>query len=77
MESEPTGMNFSHSIALKPRSLSCTSLDLLPMHGFVASCVAHFRNSDSQDNVDLPDVDIFYHTISKRHLSDQSDQKSL
>lgn len=49
--------------------ISCTILDILPVHKFVTIGIHHLENTGSMSYVDLPNVDIFYLQCEKKSYS--------
>lgn len=47
-------------------NLSCTSINLLPMLDFITFSIGHLENIVSLRYADLPSVDTFYYTLSKK-----------
>lgn len=68
VESKTTPTIFLYFVTFRSVGLSCTWMDLLPEHDFVASGISHFENTISLSYANLPNIDTFYYTTSKNHV---------
>ena len=69
VESETISMNFSYPVALNPLVSFALWMYLLLIHDFITSFIGHLENTGSLSYEDLPNVDKFHYTISKKsHL---------
>lgn len=61
-------INFSYYVTLKSIGLPCTSVNLLPMNGFITSSTGNLGNIDSLNYADLSNIDTVHYTVSKNHI---------